>query len=120
MTVIAKPLITAQDAPNAQTTLYTAPGGTRVPIDKFTAYNHTDAPADLSVNLVPNGRTAAAANHVAKSPLRRACPTRSRKWWATCSKRAGLFPSWRAPQLRSVSDLPGAKSTDAKPSCSLC
>lgn len=66
MTVIAKPLITAQDAPNAQTTLYTAPAGTRAILDKCTAYNHTGAPADLSVNLVPNGGAAAAANLVVK------------------------------------------------------
>lgn len=68
MTVTAKPLYTAQDAPNAQTTIYTVAAG-RTIVDKCTAYNHTGGAVDLTVNLVPNGGAAAAANIVAKQTL---------------------------------------------------
>lgn len=63
MTVTARPLFTAQYAPNAQTTVYTVNAG-RTIIDKFTAYNSDAGTQTLSVNLVPNGASASASNLV--------------------------------------------------------
>lgn len=64
MTVIAKPLVEAAQAPNAQSTVYTAATGTRVIIDKFGGYSPT-AGVSLSVNIVPSGGSASAANLLA-------------------------------------------------------
>ena len=64
MTVTAKPLVTAQYAPNAQTTMYTAGTGTRVILDKCTAYNSDAASQTLAINIVPNAGAAGAANLV--------------------------------------------------------
>lgn len=64
--VTAAVLIESKDAENAQTTQYTSTGLVTI-IDKFTATNHTAAPAALSVNLVPSGGAAAAANLVTKT-----------------------------------------------------
>ncbi len=55
MTSTAKVLIPSQDAPNANTLLYTSPvGGKGTWIDKATALNHTASAAVLSVNVVPS------------------------------------------------------------------
>lgn len=61
MTTIAKPLITAQYAPNTETTLYTA-SGVRTAIDKFTGTNTSASTTTLAVKLVPSGGTAGASN----------------------------------------------------------
>jgi hypothetical protein len=64
MTVTAKALFNPLQAQNAQTTQYTAPGGTRTIIDKFTGTNTTGLAATLTINLPPNGGAAAAANTI--------------------------------------------------------
>lgn len=61
MSVIAKCLLEAKYAENAQTTQYTA-SGVRTIIDKFTAYNGTAGAVSLTVNLVASGGAASAAN----------------------------------------------------------
>lgn len=63
MTVTVKPLIERQQAPNAETPLYTANNATTV-IDKFTATNTTGGAVTLTVHLVPKGATAGVANCV--------------------------------------------------------
>lgn len=60
MTTIAKPLVQAAHAANAQTTIYAAPAGTRTIIDKFTG--QATLAATLTVNLVASGGAAAATN----------------------------------------------------------
>jgi hypothetical protein len=61
MSVVAKPLITAKHAENAQTTQYTATG-VRTIIDKFSAYNGTGGAVTLAVNLVAVSGAAGASN----------------------------------------------------------
>lgn len=63
-TVTAKCLVETKYAENAQTTQYTAPTGTRVIIDKFTATNASGANQTIAVNVVPSGGTAGASNLV--------------------------------------------------------
>lgn len=60
MTVTAKCLLETKYAENAQTTQYTAPGGTRTIIDKFTAYSL--AGGTLTANIVASAGTAGASN----------------------------------------------------------
>lgn len=67
MTVIAKPLVEAKFAENAQTTQYTAPAGTRTIVDKFTATNVTGASATLAIALVPSGGSAGSSNTVTQT-----------------------------------------------------
>lgn len=62
MTVLAKCLIESAQAAAAQTTMYTAPAGTRTIIDKLTGTNTTGSSAQITVNLVPSGSTASAPN----------------------------------------------------------
>lgn len=62
MTVTAKPLIDTAYASNAQTTVYTAPAGTRTIIDKFYAFNNTGGAVTLAVNIVTSGGAAGAGN----------------------------------------------------------
>lgn len=69
MTVTAKPLVQAQHAPNSETTVYTAPTGTRAIIDKFTAYNGSGSTVTLAVKLVASGGTAASSNQVISKSL---------------------------------------------------
>lgn len=64
MSVTAKTLVESAQAPNANTTQYTAPAVTRTIIDKFTATNTTGAGATLTVFLVPSGGAAGAANTI--------------------------------------------------------
>lgn len=68
MTVTTKPLITAQYAPNAETTMYTA-SGVRAIIDKFTGYNGTGGAVTLTVKLVASGGAAAATNIIVLKSL---------------------------------------------------
>lgn len=62
MTVSAKCLIESAQAAAAQTTMYTAPVGTRTIIDKFSGTNTTGAPVQIAVNLVPSAGAPSAAN----------------------------------------------------------
>jgi hypothetical protein len=63
MSVSIRPFFTAQFAPNAQTTLYTA-SGVRAIVDKFTGFNATGAAVTLAINIAPNAGTAGASNVV--------------------------------------------------------
>jgi hypothetical protein len=67
MTVVAKCLLEAKQAENAQTSQYAAPVGTRTIIDKFTA--RSVAGSTLSVNIVASGGAAGASNLVATKTL---------------------------------------------------
>lgn len=67
MTVIAKPLVEAKLAENAQTTQYTAPPGTRAIVDKFTATNVTGTAAQLTINIVPPAGAAGASNVITQT-----------------------------------------------------
>lgn len=62
MTTTAKCLFEAAHAANAQTTIYTAPPGTRTIIDRFSGYG--TAAATLTANIVASGGAAAATNVV--------------------------------------------------------
>lgn len=62
MTVIARALLEAKQAENAQTTQYTTPALTRTIIDKMTATNTTAGAVSLSVNLVASSGAAGASN----------------------------------------------------------
>jgi hypothetical protein len=62
--VIAKTLLEAKNAENAQTTQYTTPVNTRTIIDKMTATNTTAGAVVLTTNLVASGGAAAATNVV--------------------------------------------------------
>jgi len=64
MTVISKPLITANYAANAETTEYTASTGMRTIIDKFTGTNVTAGAVTLTVKIVPSGGAAGTANTI--------------------------------------------------------
>ena len=61
MSVAAKPLISAQFAPAAEATLYTA-SGVRTIIDKFVGYNSSAAAVVLTVRIVIVGGTAGVSN----------------------------------------------------------
>jgi hypothetical protein len=63
MAITVKVLIQPKQAEAAQTTQYTA-ANVRAVIDKFTVTNTTAANQTLSVNLVPAGNAASAANLV--------------------------------------------------------
>lgn len=67
MTVIAKPLIAAKQAENAQTTQYTVPTATKTIIDKFTGTNTTAGAVTLSINLVTSGGAAGASNLIVQA-----------------------------------------------------
>ena len=62
MSVTAKPLAVAAYSASSETTIDTAPAGTRTILDKYTVYNTDTAPITYTVKLVPNGG-AAGANH---------------------------------------------------------
>lgn len=62
MTTIAKCLLEAKYAEAAQTTQVTAAAGTRVIVDKMTAYNVSPGPATLAINIVASAGSAAATN----------------------------------------------------------
>lgn len=63
MTITVKNIIPRKQAENSQTTQYTA-SNCKAVIDKFTATNTTGSPVTISVNLVPTGGSASAANTV--------------------------------------------------------
>lgn len=67
MTTTAKCLVETKYAENADTTQYTAPGGTRTLIDKASAFS--TAGGTITLRLVPNGGTAGASNVVATKTL---------------------------------------------------
>lgn len=62
MSVTAKPLATSSYAASTETTIYTAPTGTRTILDKFTVYNTDTAPITYTVKLVPSAGTAGASH----------------------------------------------------------
>lgn len=64
MSVVARTLVNAAYATNADTVVYTVPGSTTVIIDKFTATNTDGGSQTLSVNLIPNGGTVGGSNLV--------------------------------------------------------
>ena len=64
MTVVSKALVENVQAAAVNTTQYTAPANTRTSLDKMTANNPTGAAVTLTVNLVPSGGAASAANTV--------------------------------------------------------
>lgn len=68
MSVSAKPLISAQFAPNAETTMYTATG-VRTIIDKFVGYNSGLVAATLTVKLVAVGGAAGTSNTIVVKSL---------------------------------------------------
>ena len=67
MTVTAKPIISAKQEENAQTTQYTVPAGVRAIIDKFTATNISGSAATISVNLVTVTGSAGNTNLITKT-----------------------------------------------------
>lgn len=67
MSTIAKCLLEAKYAENAQTTQYTTPTGTRTIVDKFVAYSA--AGTTLAVNLVGGGGAAGASNLIVSKTL---------------------------------------------------
>lgn len=67
MTVTAKALFEALQAPNAETTQYTAPAGTRAIIDKLTGTNTTGTAANITMRIVASGGAAGAANTIVSS-----------------------------------------------------
>lgn len=66
MPIVAKNIIPAKNAENAQTTQYTAANVTTI-IDKFTATNYSSNAVSINVNLVPSGETAGFSNLIVKS-----------------------------------------------------
>ncbi len=60
-------LIQSAPASTSQSTTYISPALTKTIIDKFTATNNDSSAHTLSVNLVPSGGTAGAANLVISS-----------------------------------------------------
>lgn len=62
--VFSQCLLEAAYAVNAETTVYTAPAGTRVKLDKYTVYNSTAGVLTYTVKLVPAGGSAGASNVV--------------------------------------------------------
>jgi hypothetical protein len=68
MTVTPRALVNSAQAAAANTTQYTSPTqGKGTIIDKFTGTNTTGAAATLTVNLVPSGQVAGAANVIASA-----------------------------------------------------
>lgn len=57
-----KQIITAQYAPNAQTTMYVSGTGVVTRIDKLSVQNNDTVPRTISINLVPSGSSAGASN----------------------------------------------------------
>ena len=57
-----KEIVTAQYVPAVQTSLYTSPAGTWTRIDKLTVVNVSAGAQTVSINLVPSGGSASAAN----------------------------------------------------------
>lgn len=55
MSVTAKTLISAKYAASGVNTEYTAPGATRVILDKFTATNTDSSARTITIHIVPNG-----------------------------------------------------------------
>lgn len=68
MTATPKVIIAAQDAPNAQTTVYTSPAaGKGTWIDKMTATNYSAGAVTLSINIVTLAGAAGNSNLVVKT-----------------------------------------------------
>ena len=57
-----KEIVTAQYAPNSQTTLYVSAAGVTTRIDKLTVTNTDTVTQTISINLVPSGGSAGGSN----------------------------------------------------------
>lgn len=64
MSVAARCLVSAQFAPNVNTSVYVSPANIVTIIDKFTILNSSGSTATLDVFLVPNGGTADNSNKI--------------------------------------------------------
>lgn len=64
MSVVAKPLAQAQYAPSSASTIYTAPGGTRTIVDKFSATNTDSSSRTLTVYIVQAGGSVGAGSTI--------------------------------------------------------
>ena len=64
MTTLARSLVPAKLAANAETTQYTCPTSTRTIIDKLTATNTTGTAATITVKIIPAAGSAGASNTV--------------------------------------------------------
>lgn len=67
MTTTRMVLIESQDAPIAQTTLYSPAAGVTATVDRMTATNTTAGALTISVNILPPSTVAGAANLFAKT-----------------------------------------------------
>lgn len=68
-TIAAKPLIHAKYASNSGSIEYSAPSSTNTIVDKFTAYNSSGGPVDLSIYIMRNGASPSNANIVTKQTV---------------------------------------------------
>lgn len=66
MAIVAKNIIPAKNAENAQTTQYVATGVTTI-IDKFTATNFSSGMVNVSVNLASVGESTGNSNLIVKT-----------------------------------------------------
>lgn len=66
MAIVAKNIIPAKNAENAQTTQYVATGVTTI-IDKFTATNFSSGMVNVSVNLATVGESTGNSNLIVKT-----------------------------------------------------
>jgi hypothetical protein len=66
MPIVAKNIIPAKNAENAQTTQYVATGVTTI-IDKFTATNFSSGAVNMSVNLASVGEATGNSNLIVKT-----------------------------------------------------
>lgn len=64
MSVTPKCIIDAVYAASSDTVVYTAPGGTKTIIDKFTATNTDAGSQTLNVNIIPSAGSVGASNLV--------------------------------------------------------
>jgi hypothetical protein len=69
MAVIAKALAEGQIIPNADTTVYTAPGFTTTIIDKLTCANYDSVPRIIAISIVASGAAVGNAYYIAKRTL---------------------------------------------------
>jgi hypothetical protein len=69
MTVTAKALAEGQIIPNANTTVYTAPGFTTTIIDKMTCTNYDVVSRVITVSIVASGNVVDDAYYIAKRTL---------------------------------------------------
>jgi hypothetical protein len=69
MTVTAKTLAEGQIIPNADTTVYTAPGNTTTIIDKLTTANYDSVARVITISIVASGGSVGNAYYIGKQTL---------------------------------------------------